>query len=242
MKKSRLVCGALLAGSLLTSCLPAMMVSAAPDAEVSPTPSPVVSSAPDWNFRSEYTPIDIDSSGTFGKKEIPVTLSAEATIFDVTVPTAFPIVVDPDTGEVFTADDTQIVNNSFGQVVVQKIEARDNATGDADWHLAAYDTDMTQVAVDSNRLGLMVQPVGGVNAGIGGTKLYTDDSSEVSQVLLDAANSEWVLDGKNQHTTKNILTVNYDANASAVSDNILNKTVANIVITVCWNKAGTIKS
>ena len=52
---------------------------------------------------------------------IPVTISAEATAFDVTVPTDFPTTVDPVTGETVNATDATIVNNSSGSIYVSEI-------------------------------------------------------------------------------------------------------------------------
>ena len=64
---------------------------------------------------------------------IPVRISAEATIFDVTLPTQFPITVDPSTGEAKAAEDAEITNNSAGAIKVSKIQV-DKA---GEWKLAA---------------------------------------------------------------------------------------------------------
>ena len=56
---------------------------------------------------------DISTSG--GSQEVPAVLDAEAATFSVTVPTSLPISVSA-TGEVTTADDVKIVNNSHGAV------------------------------------------------------------------------------------------------------------------------------
>lgn len=177
---------------------------------------------------------------TEGKSEntIPVTISAEATTFDVDVPTAFPTTLDPTTGDTTTADNATITNNSYGSIVVTSIVAKDNAQdngGTATWHLTAFDKDMSQVAVDSNLIGLSVQPQSGRTGAAAGTVLKTDDSSDSEQTLLAAGSAEWVLQGKDATDGSNELTVVYDTNASAVSTSIVNETVANIVITIAWN-------
>ena len=52
---------------------------------------------------------------------IPVQLSAEATHFSVTLPTALPTTVDSGTGETSTASNADITNNSPGSVRVTQI-------------------------------------------------------------------------------------------------------------------------
>lgn len=175
-----------------------------------------------------------------GKSEntIPVTISAEATIFDVDVPTSFPTVLNPSTGETDVADNAVITNNSYGSIVVSSIVAKDNAennSGTATWHLDAFDKDMSQVKVDENLIGLKVQPKSGRTGASLGTALTTDGSNPALQTLLAAGNSEWVIEGKDATDGSNTLTVVYDTNASAVSSTIVNEVVANIVITVAWN-------
>lgn len=167
---------------------------------------------------------------------IPVQISADATQLDVDVPTSFPVATDPE-GNTETGENADITNNSYGAIVVSNITVKDNADGDADWHLAAFDTDMSKEKVDANKIGLSVTPKGGhAGAGVTGTALKTTDSNPAEQTLLDAANDEWVIDGVASVDT-NKLTVTYEANVSAVSQQITNKTVANIIITVSWNTA-----
>lgn len=175
-----------------------------------------------------------------GKSEntIPVTISAEATTFDVTVPTAFPTTLDPTTGNTTTANNAIITNNSYGAVVVSKIEVKDNAdqhSGTATWHLADFDKDMSQVKVDENLIGLKVQPKSGRTSAVAGTALKTVDGSPAAQTLLASENAEWIIEGKDATDGSNTLTVLYETNASAVSAALVSETVANIVITIAWN-------
>lgn len=178
---------------------------------------------------------------TEGKSEntIPVTVSAEATVFNVDVPTSFPTEVAPDTGETTEADGVKITNNSYGSIVVTNITAKDNAqnnSGAATWHLAAFDKDMSKVGVDSNLIGLSVQPVKNGGTATAGTALKTTDADKATQELLSAANEEWVIEGKDAAATNgNVLKVAYDTNVSPVSTKITDLTAANLVITVAWN-------
>lgn len=177
---------------------------------------------------------------------IPVTISAEATQLSVTVPTSFPVAADP-TGEVTTAPDLPtIVNGSYGAIVVKNITVKDNAvTGDtpvaADWHLAAYDKDMSAADVDSNLVGIAVAPKGGRTGASGDltdpantTILKTTDGNAAEQVLLNTVKNEWVIDGKTADRDTDQLSIAYDSNVTAVSASITNKTVANIVVTIGW--------
>lgn len=170
-----------------------------------------------------------------GKSEntIPVQISADATVFDVTVPTAFPVTMDPTTGAVTPAGNATITNKSYGSIKVSNIKV--NKAGD--WKLAAYATDMSKEEVDANKIGVQVTPKGGAKGG-NGTALATTDADANTQTLLDDAAgtaAEWIINGKDATDQSNELTVLYNANASAVSQAITNATVANIVVTVSWN-------
>lgn len=170
-----------------------------------------------------------------GKSEnaIPVQISADATVFDVIVPTAFPVTMDPATGAVTPAENTTITNNSYGSIKVSNIKV--NKAGD--WKLAAYDTDMSKEEVDANKIGVQVTPKGGAKGGTG-TALATTNADANTQTLLDdtaGTAAEWIINGKDATDQSNELTVLYNANASAVSQAITSATVANIVVTVSWN-------
>ena len=174
------------------------------------------------------------AAGKDTETTIPVTISAEATTFDVTVPTDFPTEVDPDTGETINATDTTITNNSSGSIYVSQIKV----TNYGGWKLAAFDADLRNADVDSNQIGVAVKPVGGRSAGEGGTVLKTTAASQTEQVLLTsegATAKEWVIDAKNAGDTDQ-LTISYDTNATPVSQTISNAQVASIVVTVSWNK------
>ena len=175
-----------------------------------------------------------DAATLNSSSTIPVQISATATTFDVTVPTSFPTSVDPATGETTQPDNLKITNNSSAPVVVSQIKV----TNANEWKLGGFVADLRNADVDSNIVGVSVQPKGGRNAGTGGTALKTlANGNAYEQVLLDAKSDEWVLDAKDGAAGgSDELTINYDTNSTPVSETIVNKTVANIVITISWNK------
>ena len=166
---------------------------------------------------------------------IPVTISADATTFDVTVPTTFPTTVDPDTGETIVPNDPKITNNSSASIVVTQIKV----TNYGGWNLGGFDEDLRNKDVDANTIGVSVQPVGG-RSGTAGTTLKTvaatSDAMKAEQILLNASSDEWVIDAKDDTSDADQLSVHYDTNTTPVSESVTNKTVANIVITLSWNK------
>ena len=175
-----------------------------------------------------------DVNQTNSSTTIPVTINAEATIFDVTLPANFPVTVDPSTGEASTADNAVITNKSAGAIKVSKIQV-DKA---GEWKLAAYDTDMSKEKVDSNKIGVQVAPKGGRNATSGGTYLKTTDANADTQVLLDGTGAnadQWIINGKGATDGSNELTVQYGAKASPVSKTVTNEQVASIILTVAWD-------
>jgi hypothetical protein len=165
---------------------------------------------------------------------IPVQLTATATTFSVDVPTAFPVSLDPTTGETTESNTVVITNNSAGSIVVSSIVVNRYD----DWHLADFDADLKNASVDSNQIGVSVQPFGGRNAGEGGAVLKTNSSSTETQTLLSAADTEWIIDANDgAEDGSDELRITYDTNATPVSAAITNKQVATIVITVAWNSA-----
>lgn len=173
------------------------------------------------------------ATGVNRETKIPVTISAKATTFDVTVPTDFPITGNPETGETTGATNAEITNNSAGAVKVSKIEVEHAGV----WNLAAYDTDMSKEKVDSHKIGIQVTPKVGTNAATG-TALKTTNDNTTKQTLLDTAGAtadEWVMNGKGVTDGSNKLTVGYNAKVSPVSQDITNEQAASIIITIAWN-------
>ena len=132
---------------------------------------------------------EIDTSG--GAGSTPVSLSStddgtlggdpSATALRVTVPTALPMAMNQD-GDVTTATDCKIVNNSFGAVRVASV----TITAADDWSLTAFG-DKSILAgekVDSNQIGFAIS-IGG------GDMMATDNSNEDTQA--EFRSHRWLL-------------------------------------------------
>lgn len=177
---------------------------------------------------------DVQTVSEIGSETaIPITLSADPTRFSVTLPTAFPMVIDPETGESATPDNLKIVNASSGSIRVS--ELRVEKAGD--WSLADFGADLRNADVDSNQLGVSIFPTGGRNAGEGGTVLATVGGSPDSQTLLSGGDngSEWIIDAANDGASDELGLI-YSSVATPVSAQIYSAQVASIIITITWNK------
>lgn len=177
---------------------------------------------------------EIDTSG--GAGSTPVSLSStddgtlggdpSATALRVTVPTALPMAMNQD-GDVTTATDCKIVNNSFGAVRVASV----TITAADDWSLTAYG-DKSILAgekVDSNQIGFAIS--------IGGGKMMaTDDSNEDTQALISTPITGCFMTGLGNQNG-NSVAVNYDAIVTPLSNAVTNATVANVVFIVEWDTA-----
>ena len=149
---------------------------------------------------------------TTGSASVPVNVTREAATFSVTVPTTLPISVDAN-GNVTTATDAAINNNSGAPVAVTKVEL----TGQSNWTLAAYSRDILNLPVDTRQFGLQMN--------IGGKTVATSNSG-TSDVLSDSLNAQ-IVKGQNCAVTYNAL---FPAQTTAVSDT----QIANVVFTVGW--------
>ena len=147
-----------------------------------------------------------------GSASVPVTVTREAASFSVTVPTTLPISVDAN-GNVTTATDAAINNNSGAPVAVTKVELASLS----DWTLAAYSRDILNLPVDTRQFGLQMN--------IGGKTVATSNS-RASDILSDSLNAR-IAKGQNCAVTYNAL---FPAQTAAVSDT----QVANVVFTVGW--------
>ena len=177
---------------------------------------------------------EIDTSG--GSGSTPVSLSStddgtlggdpSATALRVTVPTALPMAMNQD-GDVTTATDCKIVNNSFGAVRVASV----TITAADDWSLTAFG-DKSILAgekVDSNQLGFAIS-IGG------GDMMTTDDSNAETQALISAPIAGCFMTGVGNQNG-NSVAVNYDAIVTPLSNAVTNATVANVVFIVEWDTA-----
>ena len=149
---------------------------------------------------------------TTGAASVPVNVTREAAIFSVVVPTTLPISVDAD-GNVTTATDATIINNSGAPVAVTKVEL----TSQSNWTLAAYNRDILNLPVDAKQFGLQMNI---------GDKTVATSNSGTSDILSDSLNAR-IAKGQNCAVTYNAL---FPAQTAAVSDT----QIANVVFTVGW--------
>ena len=149
---------------------------------------------------------------TTGSASVPVNVTREAATFSVVVPTTLPIAVDAD-GNVTTATDATIINNSSAPVAVTKVELASLS----DWTLAAYSRDILNLPVDAKQFGLQMNI---------GDKTVATSNSGTSDVLSDSLNAR-IVKGQNCAVTYNAL---FPARTAAVSDT----QIANVVFTVGW--------
>lgn len=149
---------------------------------------------------------------TTGSASVPVNVTREAATFSVVVPTTLPISVDAD-GNVTTATDAAINNNSGAPVAVTKVELASLS----DWTLAAYSRDILNLPVDAKQFGLQMNI---------GDKTVATSNSGTSDVLSDSLNAR-IVKGQNCAVTYNAL---FPARTAAVSDT----QIANVVFTVGW--------
>lgn len=86
------------------------------------------------------------------EQSVPVTLTVEAPIFSVTVPTALPVTITQD-GSILTADNAAITNLSAGPIAIYDVEIL-AASG---WETVAYGTlDLKDAQVNAKKLSLQL--------------------------------------------------------------------------------------
>ena len=171
---------------------------------------------------AEYKAANSGTISSPGTGKTPVTLTAAASTFNVTVPTSIPLVVGADS-KVTSPSDVKIINNSAGPVKVTAI-----AMNDGVWTMTDYNGgDRSKLAaekVGSNKLGLSLTA--------GGNTVASSKNGSQSPAI---DSTKWRITGKN--TGNNGLPITVGAIASAVSTKIENAvTAANVVFTVAWDK------
>lgn len=171
---------------------------------------------------AEYKAANSGTISSPGTGNTPVTLTAAASTFNVTVPTNIPLVVGADS-KVTSPSDVKIINNSAGPVKVTAI-----AMNDGVWTMTDYNGgDRSKLAaekVGSNKLGLSLTA--------GGNTVASSKNGNQSPAI---DSTKWRITGKN--TGNNELPITVGAIASAVSTKIENAvTAANVVFTVAWDK------
>ena len=177
---------------------------------------------------------DIDTNG--GSGTTPVYLSSTedgsldgtpaATAMSVTVPTALPMAMSQ-TGDVTTANNCRIINNSYGAVRVRSVTI--NTAND--WKLTAFGNkeSLASEKVDSNKLGFAMS-IGN------GSQVVTDNTNEASQMLISAPMEGCFMSGVG-NTDANTVAVEYNAIVTPLSSAITNANIANVVFVIEWDTA-----
>lgn len=127
------------------------------------------------------------------------------TVFSVTVPSALSLVMDKN-GNVYSATNVAITNNSSGRVKVSSVKV----SGQNGWNIVDYKTNMAKEKVDSKKIGFMMK-----------------DSSTNDDGYF-TLNSDWTID-KNE-----FLALPYSASVSATSTPIENQEVLKVVFVIDW--------
>ena len=149
-----------------------------------------------------------------------------ATAMSVTVPTALPMAMSQ-TGDVTTATDCKIINNSFGAVRVKSV----TITAVSGWRLTAFGDKATLAGekVDSNKLGFSIA-IGG------GSAVMTDASDATSQPLISAPVTGCYMTGVG-NSSGNTVSVAYDAIVTPLSAPVTGANIANVVFVIEWDTA-----
>ncbi len=175
---------------------------------------------------------EIDTDG--GNGSTPVYLSStedgsiggtpSATAMSVTVPTALPMAVSQ-SGDVTTADNCKIVNNSFGAVRVKSVTIS-AANG---WKLTAFGdkSSLASEKVNSNKLGFSMS-IGG------GSAVSTDTSDASMQTLISNPITGCYMSGAGNQDA-NSVSVLYNAIVTPLSNAVTNANIANVVFVVEWD-------
>lgn len=160
------------------------------------------------------TAAKVGTAGSTGA--VPVTISAVATTFSVTVPASIPLSVDAN-AVVTCADNLKIINNSAGPVEVTAISVQNNA-----WNIVSYSggnrSSLASEKVNSNKLGLALKPSGG-------TQIATSATGNQNLTPIDG---EWVIPASGN------LPFECAGIATAVSTTVSSVQAAKVVFTLAW--------
>ncbi len=149
-----------------------------------------------------------------------------ATAMSVTVPTSLPIAMSQN-GDVTTATDCKIINNSYGAVRVRSVTI--NSANN--WKLTAFGNKsiLAKEKVDSNKLGFSLS-IGG------GEAVHTDSSNALTQVLISSPVAGCYLSGAGDPTA-NSAKVDYSAIVTPISRAVTGANIANVIFIVEWDIA-----
>ena len=158
-----------------------------------------------------------------GAGTTPVTVTAEASTFNVTVPTAIPLAVKAD-GTVTVPENVEIINNSSGPVKVTSVAMNNSA-----WSMTDYN--------GGDRAKLAAAKVGSKKLGL---SLTAKNESEASKKDGNQTFSptKWLMQGKDGGTANAKLPITVGAIATANDTAIsVAETAANVIFTLAWDAA-----
>lgn len=158
-----------------------------------------------------------------GAGTTPVTLKAEASTFNVTVPTSIPLEVTAD-GQVTAPTKVEIVNNSSGPVKVTSVAMNNDA-----WKMTDYN--------GGSRAKIAAEKVGSKKLGLSLTAKTEAMASKTDgdQTLTP---SKWLMQGQDGGADNAKLSITVGAIATANDTAIsVAETAANVVFTLAWDKA-----
>ena len=174
---------------------------------------------------------NITASG--GSGTTPVSLSSTTdgssggdpagTAMNVPVPPSLPMTMSQD-GDVLTADNCRITNNSYGAVRVASV----SISAAEGWNLTAFG-DKASLAgekVDSNKLGFALS--------IGGGAQVATASDEATQSLITAPVAGCYMTGVGD-SSRNSVAIDYDAIVTPLSSAVTAATVASVVFVIEWD-------
>ena len=176
---------------------------------------------------------EIDTSGGSGTTPVNLTTTnggvgggeTTPTKLNVVVPTSLPMAMSDD-GNVVTATDCKIVNNSYGAVRVKSV----SITAASGWHLTAFGnkSSLAGEKVDSNKLGFAMS--------IGGGAQVKTASDAATQALITSPITGCYMTGAGD-TSANSVKIDYSAIVTPLSGAVKNATVASVVFVIEWDTA-----
>ena len=158
-----------------------------------------------------------------GAGTTPVTVTAEASTFNVTVPTAIPLAVKAD-GTVTVPENVEIINNSSGPVKVTSVAMNNSA-----WSMTDYN--------GGDRAKLAAAKVGSKKLVL---SLTAKNEAEASNKDGNQTFSptKWLMQGKDGGTANAKLPITVGAIATANDTAIsVAETAANVIFTLAWDAA-----
>ena len=128
-------------------------------------------------------------------------------LFSVTVPATLPLVVD-EAGKVYVAS-ASIVNNSTGDVMVSSV----SVTSKNGWEFVPYSTNMAKAKVDAKQVGF---------------KINSSETSKTGDSEVFTLAAPWTV------KEADVLSINYDAVVSAVSQPVTGQEIMSVVFVLEW--------